>query len=81
MIPGPEFTRDDQWIYWLKDWLKVVWVTVKKAEHLGCAPIWNLSRECQVSRKTVEGYVEILEDLLLGFRVPVFTRRAARALA
>jgi len=41
----------------------------------------NVARECQVSRKTVEGYVEILEDLLLGFRVPVFTRRAARALA
>lgn len=41
----------------------------------------NVARECQVSRKTVEGYVKILEDLLLGFRVPVFTRRAARALA
>jgi len=31
MIPGPEFTRGDQWICWLK----VVWGTVKKAEHLG----------------------------------------------
>lgn len=41
----------------------------------------NVSRECQVSRKTVEGYVEILEDLLLGFRVPVFSRRAKRAMA
>ncbi len=41
----------------------------------------NVSRECQVSRKTVEGYVEILEDLLLGFRLPVFTRRAKRELA
>lgn len=41
----------------------------------------NVSRECQVSRKTVEGYVQILEDLLLGFRIPVFTRRAKRALA
>jgi predicted AAA+ superfamily ATPase len=41
----------------------------------------NVARECQVNRKTVEGYLEILEDLLLAFRVPVFTRRAKRELA
>jgi uncharacterized protein len=41
----------------------------------------NVARECQVSRKTVEGFVEILEDLLLGFRLPVFSRRAKRELA
>jgi predicted AAA+ superfamily ATPase len=41
----------------------------------------NISRECQVRRKTVEGFVEVLEDLLLGFRLPVFSRRAKRALA
>lgn len=41
----------------------------------------EVARECQVSRKTVEGYLEILEDLLLSFRVPVFTRRAKRHLA
>ena len=41
----------------------------------------NVSRECHVNRKTVEGYLEILEDLLLAFRVPVFTRRAQRELA
>ncbi len=41
----------------------------------------NVARECQVNRKTVEGYLEILEDILLSFRVPVFTRRAKRALA
>jgi predicted AAA+ superfamily ATPase len=40
-----------------------------------------VSREAQVSRKTVEGYLEILEDLLLGFRIDVFTRRAKRELA
>lgn len=39
-----------------------------------------VSRECQVPRATVEGFLEILEDLLLGFRVPVFTRRARRLL-
>ncbi|MBW6486405.1 MAG: DUF4143 domain-containing protein [Syntrophobacterales bacterium] len=41
----------------------------------------NVARDCHVNRKTVEGYLEILEDLLLAFRVPVFTRRAKRELA
>ena len=41
----------------------------------------NVARECQVNRKTVEGYLEILEDLLLAFQLPVFTRRARRELA
>lgn len=40
----------------------------------------EVARECQVGRKTVEGYLDILEDLLLSFRVPVFTRRAKRHL-
>ncbi|MFN2428172.1 MAG: ATP-binding protein, partial [Candidatus Binatia bacterium] len=39
----------------------------------------NLARECQVERKSVANYLGILEDLLLAFRVPVFTRRAQRA--
>ncbi len=41
----------------------------------------NVARECEVERKTVAGYVEVLEDLLLAFRVPVFSRRARRATA
>jgi hypothetical protein len=41
----------------------------------------NIARECGVERKTVEGYLSILEDLLLTFRVPVFTRKAKRATA
>ena len=40
----------------------------------------NVARECAVSRKTVESYVEIMEDLLLSFRVSVFTKRAQRGL-
>lgn len=38
----------------------------------------EVARECQVGRKAVEGYIEILEDLLLSFRIPVFTKRAKR---
>lgn len=39
-----------------------------------------VARECQVGRKTVEGYLGILEDLLLAYRIPVFARRARREL-
>lgn len=49
--------------------------------HAAVLNLSNVSREAQVSRKTVEGYLEILEDLLLGFRVEIFTKRAKRELA
>ncbi len=38
-----------------------------------------VARECAVARLTVVNYLSILEDLLLAFRVPVFARRAGRA--
>ncbi len=41
--------------------------------------ISNVARDCGVQRKTVEGYIIILEDLLLASRVPVFARRSRRA--
>ncbi len=41
----------------------------------------NIARECEVSRKTVENYLQILEDLLLAFTLPVFSQRAQRALS
>ena len=40
-----------------------------------------VARECEVERKVVAGYVGILEDLLLAFRLPVFRKRAKRATA
>lgn len=49
--------------------------------HGGVLNLSNVARDCQVSRKTVEGFVEILEDLMLGFRIPVFSKRAKRATA
>jgi predicted AAA+ superfamily ATPase len=49
--------------------------------HASVLNLANVSRDCQVNRKTAEGYLQILEDLLLGFQLPVFTRRAKRALA
>ena len=41
----------------------------------------NVAREAQAERKTVAGFLEIIEDLLLGFRLEVFTRRAKRQTA
>ena len=46
--------------------------------HAAVLNVTEVARECEVQRKTVASYVEVLEDLLLAFRVPVFTRRARR---
>lgn len=40
--------------------------------------ITDVARECAVSRKTVEGYITILEDLLLAYRISPFTKKAKR---
>jgi len=41
----------------------------------------NIARECQTSRGIVTGYIDILEDLLLAYRLPVFAKRAKRKTA
>lgn len=43
--------------------------------------ISSVSRECAVERKVVENYFSILEDLLIGYMVPVFTKKAKRKMA
>jgi uncharacterized protein len=47
--------------------------------HASMLNVSNIARECSVSRKTVESYLGILEDLLISFTIPVFTKRAKRA--
>ncbi len=42
--------------------------------------VTEIGRECSVSRKTVAGYLKVLDDLLLTIRVPVFRKRAKRQL-
>jgi len=45
--------------------------------------VLNVSRvaeDCAIERKIVENYFTILEDLLIGYRIPVFTKRAKRRL-
>jgi predicted AAA+ superfamily ATPase len=40
--------------------------------------ISSVARDCSVERKVVESYFTILEDLLIAYRIPVFTKRAKR---
>ena len=48
--------------------------------HASVLNISNVARECGIERKVVEGYVQILEDILLAFKLPVFSKRAQRAM-
>ena len=41
----------------------------------------EIAREAAVERKVVENYFSILEDLLIAYRLPVFTKRAKRRMA
>ena len=43
--------------------------------------ITNVARECLVERKTVESYIQILDDLMIGYKLPLFTKRAKRLLS
>ncbi|MFH1831712.1 MAG: AAA family ATPase [bacterium] len=49
--------------------------------HASTLNVTNISRECEVKRKTVENYIEILDELLLTYSLPVFTKRAKRDLS
>jgi len=48
--------------------------------HASILNVTEVARESEVSRNTVDSYVHVLEDLLLAFRIPVFTKRAKRQL-
>lgn len=49
--------------------------------HASVLNVSTVARDTQANRNTVAGYVEILEDLLLSYRVPVFARKAKRQTA
>lgn len=42
--------------------------------------ISSVARECRVERKVVESYFSILEDLMIGYRIPIFSKKAKRRL-
>jgi predicted AAA+ superfamily ATPase len=48
--------------------------------HASILNVTNISRECEVPRKTVELHLQILIDLLLGYTLTPFTARAQRQL-
>jgi predicted AAA+ superfamily ATPase len=48
--------------------------------HASLINVANVARECEIERKIVEGYLSILEDLMLGYRLEIFSKRAQRAL-
>jgi predicted AAA+ superfamily ATPase len=39
----------------------------------------NIARECGIGRKSIDSYIQILEDLLLAFTIPAFVKKAERA--
>lgn len=49
--------------------------------HASTLNITNVAKECAVKRKTVESYIDILQELLLAFRLPIFAKRAKRELS
>lgn len=49
--------------------------------HASVLNVSAVARECEVDRRTVVGFVELLEDLMIGTRLPIFTRRAKRAVS
>lgn len=53
---------------------------VASFSHGSILNISNIARECAVSRKLVEGYLNILQDLLLSFHLPIFSIKAKRQL-
>ena len=53
---------------------------VASFSHAQMLNVSDIARECVASRNTVESYLGILEDLLIATRLPVFRRRAKRAM-
>jgi predicted AAA+ superfamily ATPase len=53
---------------------------ISSFSHAALLNTTNIARECETKRKTVENYLQILEDLLLAYRLPVFSKKAQRQL-
>lgn len=53
---------------------------VASFSHAQVLNVAEIARECVATRNTVESYLGILEDLLISALLPVFRRRAKRAL-
>lgn len=49
--------------------------------HGGQLNLTAVASECSVTRKSAEGYLEVLEDMMIAYRLNVFEKRAKRLLA
>lgn len=49
--------------------------------HASILNITNVARECEIKRKTVENYIDILKELMLADTIEVFSKRAQRQLS
>lgn len=54
---------------------------VMSFSHGSVLNVSNIARECAVKRTTVQNWISILEDLLISFQIPIFTKRAQRMLS
>jgi len=59
----------------------VRFLDVMSFSHGGILNTTNIARESGIQRTTVNNYIDILEALLLAYRIPVFEKRAARQLS
>ncbi len=56
-------------------------LSVMSFSHGSLLNITNIGRECSVKRTTVASWVAILEELLIGYQIPIFEHRAKRELS
>jgi len=54
---------------------------VVSLSHGGQINLNAVSKECAVTRRSAEGYLDVLEDMMLAYRLKVFEKRAKRHLA
>lgn len=54
---------------------------VMSFSHGSVLNISNIARECAVKRTTIQNWVTVLEDLLISYQIPVFTKRAKRTIS
>ena len=59
----------------------VRFLDVMSFSHGGILNTMNIARESGIQRTTVNNYIDILEELMLAYRVPVFEKSAARQLS
>ncbi|OGT53427.1 MAG: ATPase [Gammaproteobacteria bacterium RIFCSPHIGHO2_12_FULL_42_13] len=55
-------------------------LTALSFSHGSLLNISNISREASIKRNTVDNWLSIVEDLLITYTIPVFSKRAKRAL-